>query len=160
MGFKPLLHASFDDKLDVLPWANKWVKTADDYTEPRRVEACQVYDTGILVATQEYKAYIHEGTTLYAHVVEALKVWTLEGKQFPSLEVRVNKKGKPELGLNEDVLNHRWFKAENRYVQIAKKLEAELEEDTSVNPLLAGSGVHTIAGKRDVNLKSLKNSRS
>lgn len=157
MAFKPLVQVeSADDLIEQLPWGNKWVRHNEDYASPRDVYLCHQYDTGIMVVTLEYKAYIHEGSTLFAHLAEALSVWAKSKEPTNVLQVVLNKKGKAMVGLDEERVNHRWNYSEGRYTQVSKKSEAGKVKDTSSNPLLAGSGVRTIADKTASNTKSAK----
>jgi len=138
-----------DDMQEGLPWYSKWRQTAENPYEPRDVLYCQVYDSGIMVICQEYKGYVHEGTRLHSNLLEALEEWRKSGAPSPVLQVLGNRKGKISLGVEDEVLNHRWIRSENRYTQIRKKSEASTEEGISVNPLLAGSGVRTGRVKGD-----------
>jgi len=151
MAFKPINPPSADDLLENLPWANKWARGRDDCEELRDVLFCQVYDSGIMVVTKEYKAYIHEGSSLHENLMEALEVWRQEKGETFYLRCRVNRKGKPEVGIDDEKRNHRWVYSENRYTQVSKKLEEPVEPEKSSNPLLAGrvvpGGVEKTAGR-------------
>lgn len=158
MAFKPLVNIETADSLiENLPWCNKWVVGRTDFDTPRNVLFCQLYDTGIMVLCDEYKGYIHQGSTLYDHLREALRVWVAQGTSTAYLQVKANRKGKITVGTDEDQVNHRWISSEGRFVQVVKKSEVTKEEATSSNPLLAGSGVRTSVEKTEGSTRSRKN---
>jgi hypothetical protein len=157
MAFKPMVQVeSADDLIEQLPWGNKWVRNNDDYAVPRDVYLCHQYDSGIMVVCLEYKAYIHEGSTLFAHLSEALSVWAKSKEATNVLQVVLNKKGKPMVGLDEERTNHRWNYSEGRFTQVSKKSEVGKEKGISSNPLLAGGGVRTTVEKTGSSTKSQK----
>lgn len=143
MAFKHIIPPSGDELQDSLPWYNVWRRSADEPYEPYTVLFCQVFDTGIMVICPHYKGYIHEGTRLHSHLLEALQHWVKLAGSTPILQVVGDRKGRITVGIDDEEVNHRWIRSENRYTQIRKKSEESTKEEVSVNPLLAGSGVLT-----------------
>lgn len=146
MAFKHIIPPSGDELQDSLPWYNVWRRTSDEPYEPYTVLFCQVFDTGIMVLCSHYKGYIHEGTRLHSHLLEALQHWVGLAGSTPILKVVGDRKGRITVGIDDEEVNHRWIRSENRYTQIRKKSEDASKEEVSVNPLLAGSGVRTSVG--------------
>lgn len=148
MAFKSFEPSSFDDMVDSLPWANQWQKRNKENVSPLFVLGCQVYDeSGIMVITSEYKGFVHEGATMHLMLSEALTVWTAERKQFPSLMCICHKKGRLELGIDEEVLNTGWRRTENRYMQLRTDGTPPAVTAKKDNPLLGGSGVQSARGR-------------
>lgn len=142
MAFKPITDQEGDSNDKDLPWANVWRKSnLDTAADPRTVHTVRVYDTGIMVTTFEYKAYLHVGTQQYADLLEAVQVWVKEKSYGTPLLCSVNKAGKPILGLDEDQPKAYWHCTENLYVQVSKRPLEEQKKGKAVNPLLAGRGV-------------------
>jgi hypothetical protein len=127
---------------DDLPWANVWKKTNEDYNSPRPVWMIIEFDTGLMVMCHEYKGYIHDGTTVHEQLLEALEVFHADKQEENLMVVRVNRKGKIEVLLDDEVQCHRWYKTENRFVQLQKG-DNSTEPKKQANPLLAGRGVQT-----------------
>jgi len=148
MAFKSMSSESFDDMVDNLPWANKWKQKNGTDEQARTVLGCQVYDSGIMVVTKEYKGYLHEGQEIYANLLEALEVWVSEGKRVPSLKVKCLKKGKLNLGTDDEEFCKCWYRTESRYVQIFDTPDNEAKPTKTGNPLLGGSGVQVEGGRR------------
>jgi hypothetical protein len=127
---------------DDLPWANVWKKKNEDYNEPRPVWAVIEFDTGLMVTCREYKGYVHEGTTVHEQLLEAVKAFNEDKHEENLMVVRVNKKGKIEVLIDDEIQCHRWYKTENRFVQLQKGDDSE-KPQKQANPFLAGRGVQT-----------------
>lgn len=146
MAFKPISQQgeSVTDH-DELPWANVWRRTCVNPELPRLVHYVRKYDSGLMVVTYEFKAYVHVGTQQYTDLLEALQVWTDSKTSEPSLFCLVNKRGKPVLGIDEDKPNHRWVHSEDTYAQVTKGSVSQAKAGVRENPLLAGRGVQSTA---------------
>lgn len=143
MAFKHIIPPSGDELQESLPWYSKWRRTADEPYEPYTVLFCQVFDSGIMVLCAHYKGYVHEGTRLHSHLLEALQHWVKLGHSTPILKVVGDRRGRISVGIDDEETNHRWIRSEDRYTQIPKKSGESSKEEVSVNPLLAGSGVRS-----------------
>ena len=143
MAFRHIVPPTGDELQDNLPWYNVWRRTAENPYEAYTVLFCQKFTTGIMVVCIHYKGYVHEGTRLHSHLLEALDVWADLGTATEVLKVVGDRKGKISVGVDDEELCHRWIRSEDRYAQIRKKSEAPEVEGMSSNPLLAGSGVRT-----------------
>lgn len=141
MSFKPITPPSADDHIESLMWANKWVKTSSDYKEPRVVMHCHLYESGLMIITQDYKAFVHEGSETFNVLKEALKTWHESEEETFSLVVKLTKKGKAELGINDEEITHKWLFSEGRYTQLRKQQTDGGLVAGKANPLLAGGRV-------------------
>lgn len=140
MTIKQFLKVDGVTDADDLPWANVWKKTVEDYAEPRPIWTVDVYGTGLMIKCKEYRGYIHEGTKLHDYLLEALTVYHKEKTSEDLLMVKVNKKGKIEIVVEDEVKCRRWLRNEDRFVQVMNGENLKSEEK-EVNPFLAGRGV-------------------
>lgn len=141
MAYKKFgVFSAVDTDLDTLPWANVYAKSVTDYNEVYFVTGIRPFDSGLMVMTGYFKGFIHSGSKLHDHLLEALKVWvTLEYGSVNTLLVQINKKGKLTLVQDEDTKVHMWHDSANMYSQFAGKILGMEDEDT--NPFLAGMGL-------------------
>ncbi len=148
---------SFDEFVQDLPWANKWLKRSGIKNEPYPVLGILKFETGLMPVTKHYKAYIKPGEKGYKHLVEALEVWC--GNQEPThiLYCMVNTKGFPSFAVNDEEENRRWYHAGDRYIQQFKNIVSAELVQPDVNPLLAGSrGTGTTVEKQAATTRGRK----
>jgi hypothetical protein len=145
MAYKKFgIFSAVDTDLDTLPWANVFAKKVTDYNEAYFVTGIRPFDTGLMIMTGYFKGYIHSGSQLHDHLLEALKVWvTLPKGSVNTLLVQINKKGKLTLVQDDETKVHMWHDSDNMYSQYAGKI-LDMDE-TSGNPFLAGMGLHVSA---------------
>lgn len=142
MAFKPLT-VKGDDSFDIqdLPWGNVYVKKSTDYEDPRIIHCIKKYDSGLMVVTYVYKAYLNVGENGYTDLLEAVQAWSVQKVFGTALLCVLNKRGKPSVGLDEDQPKTTWYHSEGTYTQVAKEPITKTLERERVNPLLAGRGV-------------------
>jgi hypothetical protein len=142
MALKRILQSSEEYvQPDDLPWANVYVKAVTDMEIAYVVKAMIAFDSGLMVITPCFKAFIHEGSQLHEFLVEALEVFLKQDKRTIDLMVvMLKKKGKIEVMTDDEVKSAHWHKTENKYVQVPQGKMQE-EETSDVNPFLAGMGL-------------------
>lgn len=132
---------------DDLPWANVYVKQVTDMSTVYVVKAVIAFDTGLMVITPCFKAFIHEGSQLHKFLVEALEVFVnQEHGTIDLMVVTLKKKGKVDVMIDDEAQSHMWHKTEQKYVQVLKG-KVESEELAEENPFLAGMGLRNSARK-------------
>lgn len=126
-----------------LPWANVYVKTAEDLTITYFVKAFFAYDSGLMVVTPCFKGFIHTGTQLHQHLIEALPVFVEQpARTLDELVATVGKKGKIQLLTDDSRKASHWiyYATDSKYVQVYAGT-AEEENILKSNPFLAGMGL-------------------
>jgi hypothetical protein len=141
MAYKKFgIFSAVDTDLDTLPWANVFAKSVSDYDEAYFVTGIRPFDSGLMIMTGYFKGYIHSGSKLHDHLLEALKIWvTLDYGSVNTLLVQVSRKGKLTLVQDDESKTHMWHSSDNMFSQFAGKI-LELE-DMEENPFLAGMGL-------------------
>lgn len=140
------IFSAVDTDLDSLPWANVYAKSVTDFEEAYFVTGIRPFDSGLMVMTGFFKGYIHSGSKLHDHLLEALKVWvTLPYGSVNTLLVQINKKGKLTLVQDDETKVHMWHGSDNMYSQYAGG--KHVLEDEDVNPFLAGMGLHSTGAR-------------
>lgn len=148
---------SFDEYVQNLPWGNKWLRGERAVNEMLPVLGVLKYDTGLMVVTKFYKAYLKVGEYGYAHLLEALKVWAESKESVFPLFCVLSKKGFPKLAVNDELLNKRWNFYGDRWMQQFSPEVDEGKKEPEVNPLLAGGrGTGTTVGKQEATSKGRK----
>lgn len=138
------IFSAVDTDLDSLPWANVFAKTVTNFDEAYFVTGIRPFDSGLMVMTGYFKGYIHSGSKLHDHLLEALKVWvTLPYGSVDTLLVILNKKGKITLVQDDEAKVHMWHGSDNMYSQYTGGHEVLRDDDA--NPFLAGMGLHVPA---------------
>jgi hypothetical protein len=142
MALKRVLQSSEEYvQPDDLPWANVYVKTVTNMEIAYAVKAMIAFDSGLMVITPCFKAFIHEGSQLHKFLVEALEVFLKQDKgTIDLMVVMLKKKGKIDVMTDDEVQSAYWHKTENKYVQVPQGKIQE-EETSDVNPFLAGMGL-------------------
>jgi hypothetical protein len=129
-----------------LPWANEYVKGVEDLGITYFVKSFTVYESGLMAITPCFKAYIHKGTSLHKHLMEALEVFVQQPKgSIDEIVLELMKKGKVNVLTDDERKSAHWFKHENNYVQVYQGTAKE-ENIASINPFLAGMGLHSRTG--------------
>jgi hypothetical protein len=124
-----------------LPWANIYVKSVTDLSITYFVKALYVYESGIMVILPCFKGFIHSGTQLHKHLLEALDVFVVQPKDTIDEMVAVLcKKGKIDLCTDDTRKAAYWMKTENKYAQIYRGGVTD-ENISKSNPFLAGMGL-------------------
>lgn len=142
-----------------LPWANVYAKTVTDFSITYFVKALYVYDSGIMVILPSFKGFIHSGTQLHKHLLEAVDVFVEQPRgTLDEMVAVLGKKGKIELCTDDTRKVGYWMKADNKYTQVYQG--GVLDENISKsNPLLAGMGLRVSPeqdnkGEKDSNGKT------
>jgi hypothetical protein len=134
---------------DDLPWANVYVKQVTDMDISYVVKAMIAFDSGLMVITPCFKAFIHEGSQLHKFLIEALEIFvTQEYGAVDLMFVVLRKKGKIDVMVDDEVRSHMWHKLENKYVQVVRG-EVSSEQLADPNPFLAGMGLRSDARKTE-----------
>jgi hypothetical protein len=141
MALKRILTSSDEYvQTDELPWANVYVKSVTDMEITYFVKALIVFDSGLMVITPCFKAFIHEGSKLHEHLMEALEIFIQQPRgTLDEMVAVLRKKGKIELLTDDSRKVGHWHKTENKYVQVY--IGKADEENKAVNPFLAGMGL-------------------
>lgn len=140
MAFKAIGLASTSGDGE-LPWLNAYIEL-----QPKcigmtfQVNVVGFSPKGVLITTNNFKAFLYRSNPYYDFLQEALEVWTDDKLPVMALVVLVdpNTKAKFQLGI-EDQLESSWDKKGNGLYKRKLGIQGFKPMETGLNPLLAVS---------------------
>lgn len=137
-----------EDDSKELPWLREFIESGGDYDTPIPVEACSISLKGILVLTDDWKAFIFKGSKLHSQLVEALEEYVTGTNTFPRLVGAGEESGKVRLGLDQMDLTSTWRKEKQMYYQRYDDPEEFRKRNSqrSQNPLLPNPSLQGVNG--------------
>lgn len=120
-----------------LPFLNKMGQDFDSLVSTnwfiREVISC---DSGYLVLTTKFKAFIFRDSAMYTFLAEALNVWTDRNEPSYPLFAEVLRTKKITLAVDDEALTSNWTVSGLRYIQSQNPLEHDGQVEAVSNPLL------------------------
>ena len=124
-----------------LPWLNEYIQLQPKAIgKTFQVNVVAFSQKGVMLTTNNFKAFLYRSNPYYDFLMEALEVWTTDKLPVMALVALVdtNQKCKFQLGI-EDQLESSWDKKGNGLYKRKLGIQGFKPMDTGLNPLLAVS---------------------
>lgn len=105
-------------------------------------------DTGYLIITAEFKAFIFKDSQMFSFLKQALDVWTQQNDLSYPLFAEVLKTKKITLAVDDEAMTSSWITSGSRYLQTQNPLEHDSLTLERSNPLLPPTPIVSISRKR------------
>lgn len=139
-----------------LPWANQYAKEKSNFAEPVLIKVVSESANGVMVVTREYKALVRDNQPEGAELLEAAKVFFEEKGIYPVLYAQIKRdKRNIEILIDDDDKAARWYRTEERFVQVLNREETPTKQKKKGNRFLAGREVLTTTGAGSMEPTSL-----
>jgi len=107
-----------------------------------------VCETGYLVITAKFKAFIFKDSTMFGFLKQALEVWTTKQEPSYPLFAEVLQTKKITLAVDDEALDSFWTVNGFRFLQSQSPLELDGSAEETGNPLLPPTTVVPISKRR------------
>jgi len=107
-----------------------------------------VCDSGYLVLTAKFKAFLFKDSAMYGFLSEALNVWCSSNDLSYPLFAEVLRTKKITLAVDDEAFSSLWTTSGNKYIQSQSPLERDGQEPQVSNPLLPPTNVVSTSRKR------------
>lgn len=126
------------NKSNTLEWLKDYVASGLDASVPTCVNSVYVCSGGLLLLTDEWKAFIYKGSNMYKQLAEALEAYTSSDRKLPRFVACGTNQGAVRCGLDSSVIDAAWVKHGREYAQLWEEYGSHeaFERKTTTNPFL------------------------
>lgn len=128
-----------------LPWLKDYLKKFKGDTQEREVVGLICTENGILVVTNQWKAFIFKREKRHDQLLEALEVWKVSPEPVARLIAKPVKGEKFQLGIDDEFVDWYWEEVEEGKFSVMSQDgctpsgSGQETEDTDTNPFLPGT---------------------